>query len=43
MGIRLKIKFHTDENGVSYGRKFHGIREEFFQHAGGRKFLCGKK
>ena len=41
--IRMKIKFHTDENGVSCVWKFYGIREEVFQHAGGRKFSCGKK
>ena len=29
----MKINFFAGENKFIYGRKFHGMREEIFQHA----------
>ena len=33
----MKINFFAGENKFIYGRKFHGMREEFFQHAEAEK------
>ena len=38
MGIRLKIKFHADENFTAYGRNFFSMREEENFLAGRNKF-----
>ena len=33
----MEINFFAGENKFIYGRKFHGMREEIFQHAEAEK------
>ena len=33
----MKINFFAGENKFIYGKKFHGMREEIFQHAEAEK------
>ena len=40
--LREEINFLPYENKFIYGKKFHGIREEIFQHAEAEK-LQGEK